>query len=167
VGESGVHLTAIALQGFSVGLHGFVLFLSIIQGLQATRNARVVFVLYVIENGLNIVLAFALVHRYGIVGLTVALSIAYTVAALFGVAVLLRMRSIRGFGELIAVWLRLGFAGTVAALALWKTLPSITEARNIGFVLQTVGSVLICIGVFVVVNALAARLGGQRREIHR
>ncbi len=167
VGMAGVNLTAAALQGFAVGLPGFALFLSIVQGLQATRNARVVFVLYLVENGLNIVLAFALVNRYGIVGLTTSLSIAYTVAALLGLFVLMRMHALRAPGEVVRVWLRLAMIGAVAALVLWRTLPSIAAPRSVGFFLQTLGALLICAGVFVVLNALATRLGRQGREIHR
>ncbi|WP_276973265.1 murein biosynthesis integral membrane protein MurJ [Ferrimicrobium acidiphilum] len=167
VSLSGVRLTAVALEGFAVGLPGFALFLSIVQGLQATRNARVVFVLYLVENGLNILLAFLLVNRYGIVGLTVSLSAAYTVAALLGLVVLLRMHAIRGLSDMVRVWLRLGVIGAVLAVVLWKTLPSINAHRSFGFLLQTLGALLISAGIFVVLNVLAARLSRQGREIHR
>jgi len=167
VGLSGVHLTAEALQGFAVGLPGFALFLSIVQGLQATRNARVVFMLYVVENGLNIVLAFVLVGHYGVEGLTLALSIAYTVAALLGLVILARMHALRAPGDLLRVWGRLGLLGAIAAVVLWRLLPSIDGPRSLGFVFQTVGSLLIAAGIFVVLNALAARLARQRRELQR
>ncbi len=167
VGLAGVHLTAEALQGFALGLPGFALFLSIIQGLQAARSAKVVFMLYVVENGLNIVLAFALVDRFGIAGLTIALSVAYTVAALLGVLVLRRMHAVRPLGDSFRVWLRLGLIGAVAAVVLSETLPSVDAQRSIGFFLQTLGAVLISTGIFVVLNALAARLGRQRRELQQ
>ena len=46
--------------------------------------------LYLVENGVNIVLAIALVHPLGVRGLALSLSIAYTVAALLALAVFRR-----------------------------------------------------------------------------
>jgi hypothetical protein len=51
------------------------------------QRTRVAFYLYLVENGLNIVLALALVHTLGVRGLALSLSIAYTVSAVLALAV--------------------------------------------------------------------------------
>ncbi len=51
------------------------------------QRTRVAFYLYLVENGLNIVLALLLVGSLGVRGLALSLSIAYSVAALLALAV--------------------------------------------------------------------------------
>jgi putative peptidoglycan lipid II flippase len=72
---------------FALGLPGFCAYLYFVRVLQAMQRTKVAFYLYLVENGLNIVLAIALVHPLGVRGLALSLSIAYTVAALLALAV--------------------------------------------------------------------------------
>ena len=76
-----------ALAMFALGLPGFCTYLYFVRVLQAMQRTKGAFVLYLIENGLNIVLAVLLVHPLGVRGLALAFSIAYTVAALLALAV--------------------------------------------------------------------------------
>ncbi len=79
--------TGAALAMFALGLPGFCAYLYFVRVLQSMQRTRVAFYLYLVENGLNIVLALLLVRPLGVRGLALSLSIAYTVAALlaFGV----------------------------------------------------------------------------------
>ena len=110
------------------------------------RDTRTVFWLYVLENGLNIGVAFALYKKLGVQGLALSYSIAYFVAALVAL-VLLRDRlgniggrailtsSLRAFGMAIVMavviafvvtltgtssgilgWIKLGFAVGIGGL---------------------------------------------------
>jgi putative peptidoglycan lipid II flippase len=79
--------TGAALAMFALGLPGFCAYLYFVRVLQAMQRTKVAFFLYLIENGLNIALALALVHPLGVRGLALSLSIAYTVAALLALAV--------------------------------------------------------------------------------
>jgi putative peptidoglycan lipid II flippase len=79
--------TGAALAMFALGLPGFCAYLYFVRVLQAMQRTKVAFFLYLIENGLNIVLALALVHPLGVRGLALSLSIAYTVAAFLALAV--------------------------------------------------------------------------------
>ena len=79
--------TGAALAMFALGLPGFCAYLYFVRVLQSMQRTRVAFYLYLVENGLNIVLAVALVHPLGVRGLALSLSIAYTVAALLALAV--------------------------------------------------------------------------------
>lgn len=82
--------TAEALRGLAVGLVGFSVFLFVLRGFYANHDTRTPFWLNVVENGLNVVLAFILVGPLGVGGLGVALGISYLVAAVLAVVVLQR-----------------------------------------------------------------------------
>jgi putative peptidoglycan lipid II flippase len=79
--------TGAALAMFALGLPGFCTYLYLVRVLQSMQRTRVAFYLYLVENALNIVLAVVLVHPLGVRGLALALSIAYSVAALLALAV--------------------------------------------------------------------------------
>jgi putative peptidoglycan lipid II flippase len=79
--------TGAALAMFALGLPGFCAYLYFVRVLQSMQRTRVAFYLYLVENGLNIVLALALVHTLGVRGLALSLSIAYTVSAVLAFAV--------------------------------------------------------------------------------
>ncbi len=79
--------TGAALALFALGLPGFCAYLYFVRVLQTMQRTKVAFYLYLVENGLNIVLALALVHPLGVRGLALSLSIAYTVAALLALGV--------------------------------------------------------------------------------
>jgi peptidoglycan biosynthesis protein MviN/MurJ (putative lipid II flippase) len=52
------------------------------------QRTRIAFWLYLVENGINVVLAIALVHSLGVRGLAISLSVAYSAAAVLGLLVL-------------------------------------------------------------------------------
>jgi putative peptidoglycan lipid II flippase len=79
--------TGSALAMFALGLPGFCAYLYFVRVLQAMQRTKVAFFLYLVENGLNVVLALALVHPLGVRGLALSLSIAYSVSALLALAV--------------------------------------------------------------------------------
>jgi putative peptidoglycan lipid II flippase len=74
--------TGAALAMFALGLPGFCAYLYFVRVLQSMQRTKFAFYLYLVENGLNIVLALLLVHPLGVRGLALSLSIAYTVSAL-------------------------------------------------------------------------------------
>ncbi|MGC2485787.1 MAG: lipid II flippase MurJ [Acidimicrobiales bacterium] len=71
----------------TAGLPGFTIFQLCVRGLQSMQRARDVFLLYVLNNGLTIVLCIVL-GRHSEVGLMAAISIGYAVAAVASLAVL-------------------------------------------------------------------------------
>ncbi|HXQ59993.1 MAG TPA: murein biosynthesis integral membrane protein MurJ, partial [Acidimicrobiales bacterium] len=79
--------TATALALLALGLPGFCVFLYAVGVLQSVQDLRSAFWLYVIENGINIVAAVALVGPLGVVrGIALSISIAYTVSAVAALA---------------------------------------------------------------------------------
>jgi putative peptidoglycan lipid II flippase len=79
-------LTAQALAMLALGLPGFCVFLYAIRVLQSVQDLRPAFWLYAFENGVNIVLAVALAGHFGVRGIALSISAAYTVAALVALA---------------------------------------------------------------------------------
>jgi putative peptidoglycan lipid II flippase len=82
------HLTASVLALFALGLPGFCVFFLATRTFQAMQDTRTAFVLYVLENGLNILVAVLLYQPLGVRGLALSYSIAYTIAAVAALAVL-------------------------------------------------------------------------------
>jgi putative peptidoglycan lipid II flippase len=74
----------------AIGLPGFSAFLYMVRGFQAMQNAKTVFYLYLFENGVNVVTAFPLHAAFGVNGLAISQSLAYSVAAVVALLVLRR-----------------------------------------------------------------------------
>lgn len=74
-------LTGTLLVLFSLGLVGYSVYLYALRCFYAQKNTRTPFFINLVENAINIVLAFALIGRWGAEGLVVAFSLAYSVAA--------------------------------------------------------------------------------------
>ena len=85
IGHPGsTNTTAVALAMLSLGLPGFCAFLYVVRVLQSTQDLRSAFWLYMVENGVNVVLALALFRPLGVRGIMLSISIAYTLAAIAG-----------------------------------------------------------------------------------
>lgn len=80
--------TAQALAMLALGLPGFCVFLYAVRVLQSVQDLRSAFWLYAFENGVNIVLAVALAGHFGVRGIALSISIAYTLAAVVALAYL-------------------------------------------------------------------------------
>jgi putative peptidoglycan lipid II flippase len=93
--EQAAITTSRALAGFSIGLVGFSVYLFVLRAFYAHQDTRTPFVINVFQNLLNIVLAVALVERHGVLGLSLAFSLSYLVAALWALSVL--STKLRGF----------------------------------------------------------------------
>ena len=90
-GQESAHaadVTSSVLVLFAVGLPGYCVFFLATRTFQALQDTRSAFVMYVIENGLNVLAAFLLYKPLGVRGLALSYSIAYSVAAVISVIVL-------------------------------------------------------------------------------
>jgi len=155
--------TGATLAMFSLGLPGFCTFLYVVRVLQAMQRVRVAFWLYLVENGVNVAMAVALVHPLGIRGLALALSAAYSVAALGGVATLRRwlgpLASSRSWAPL-----RRGLLATAAMAAVVLVVENLSGATSgVGLFVRVVASVAAGIATYCAVAiGLAARAGRAR-----
>jgi putative peptidoglycan lipid II flippase len=158
----GANLTAQALAAFALGLPGFAAFLSINQALQATRQARSVFLLYALENSLNIALAFVLVRSLGIFGLALSFSIAYSVGALVGLWELRRQGIRVALRKMGRSWTNSLLASIAAGLFAYPIVTASTNHR--GLVLFGFGiaaTIAAALGFFAI-TAIGSRLKSQR-----
>jgi putative peptidoglycan lipid II flippase len=116
---SDAELTAAVLANFAVGLVGFSIYLFALRGFYALRDTRTPFWLNLAANVLKVVLAVALVGRYGVRGLAFAYAAAYTVgavAALFSLGH--RIGGVDG-RRLTGSLGRLALASAVMGVAVW------------------------------------------------
>jgi putative peptidoglycan lipid II flippase len=156
--------TGAALAMFALGLPGFCSYLYIVRVLQSMQRTRLAFYLYLVENAINIVLAVVLVHTLGVRGLALSLSVAYTVGALLGLALLRRWFGRLGSAAIWAPLRRVGVA-TVAMGVVVLVVSNLSGATHGSeLLLRVVGSVvagLIAYGAGAVL--LGGRGGGGRR----
>ncbi len=81
--RTGLGGTGALLVAMATGLPGFTAYLFLVSSWQATRNARQVFWIYALKNGLNLAMAFILAIPLGVEGLGIALSVSYTTGAVY------------------------------------------------------------------------------------
>lgn len=153
---SGASLTASLLAMLALGLPGYCCFLLAIRALQAMRDTRTAFFLYLFENGLNIVLAFVLTAAIGARGLALSLSIAYSAAA---VAALVVVRSKMGGlgGRVVGRFVGRSFGlSVVMAIAVAAVTAAVGATSGIGLVER----VVVGVATGLVVYAGGASLAG-------
>jgi putative peptidoglycan lipid II flippase len=111
--------TSRALAGFALGLFGFSIYLFVLRGFFAHQDTRTPFVINLFECALNIVLAFVLVGRYGILGLGLAFAISYVVAAAWSLQVLSYKVPTFPVGTIFRGLLPMVVAGVLAGEVMW------------------------------------------------
>jgi putative peptidoglycan lipid II flippase len=161
--------TGAALALFAVGLPGFCVYLYVIRALQTMQRTKVAFYLYLIENAINVALAVVLVHPLGVRGLALSLSVAYSVGALIGLAVLRRWFGSLGTRSTWAPLRRVGLA-SVAMGATVLVVSNISGAMHgVALLLRVLGSVVAGLAVYGAVAVLLGRREqlrhGRRRRV--
>lgn len=118
-GQESAHaadVTSAVLALFAIGLPGYCLFFLATRTFQALQDTRAAFVMYVIENGLNVLVAFLLYKPLGVRGLALAYSIAYSIAAVIAVFVLRERLGTIGGRVLVRSTARFAVLSAVMAL---------------------------------------------------
>ncbi|MCU1393130.1 MAG: hypothetical protein JWM34_1558 [Ilumatobacteraceae bacterium] len=143
--------TSRALGGFAVGLVGFSIYLFVLRAFYAHHDARTPFVINLFENAINIILAFVLIGRYGVLGLALSFGIAYLVSAAF--ALLILSYKVSGF-ELrslyTSLW-RMLLAGVVMAEVVWCVARVVGTNSGTGAIARTLAGTVIGTAVYVAV----------------
>jgi putative peptidoglycan lipid II flippase len=155
VGATGQTGTALAM--FSLGLPAFCTFLYIVRVLQAMQRTRVAFWLYLVENGVNIVLGLALVRPLGVAGLALSLSIAYTVAAVLGVGVLRGWLGDLGGARVWAPLRRVGVASAIMAVVVLLVANVSSAESGVGLLLRVGAAVAVGIVVYLAAITVLGR----------
>jgi putative peptidoglycan lipid II flippase len=141
--------TARALMGFSLGLVGFSVFLFTLRGFYAHEDTRTPFVLNLIENGLNIVLAVVFVRHFGVLGLGLAFAIAYLLGAVLALVVLeMKVREFEA-KAMIRSLLPMLLAAVVSAQIAWFVGRTIGATAGIGAFARSVATYAVGIGAYL------------------
>ena len=143
-------LTADVLANFAVGLLGFSLYLFVLRGFYALHDTRTPFVLNLVENGINVVLAFVLVDRWGAQGLAFSYSAAYLLAAVAAFAAL-RGRAGRLEGRRLAGSTgRVAIATAVMGGLTWIVVHAVGDPTGSGALVRLAAGVVTGVVVFAV-----------------
>ncbi len=157
------------MAGLSVGLVGFSVYLFVLRGFYAHQDTRTPFVLNVGENLLNIVFAFVLVGRWGVLGLGLAYAFAYLLSAVWALTVL--RDKVRGFSlrpMLASLW-RMLLAAVLMAEAVWLVTRQAEGTTGWDAVVQLLigGGAGIAVYAGVLVALRAPELEWVRRRLRR
>jgi putative peptidoglycan lipid II flippase len=142
-------VTSRALGGFALGLVGFSIYLFVIRVFYAHQDARTPFVINVVENIINIVLALLLVNRWGLLGLGAAFAVAYLVSALWAMQIV--SYKVPGFElkPMLSGLYRMALASLVMAEAVWAISQLVGANAGGGAVLRVVVGTVVGAGVYV------------------
>jgi putative peptidoglycan lipid II flippase len=158
-GSTDADVTARTLTCLALGLPGFSAFLFLTRVWQSMQDTRMTFLLYVVENAVNIILAVLLFPRFGAPGLGAAYGAAYTIAAALALVVLSRWLPAgwsRGTGAFAA---RLAAATAALAVAVTATLAAVGAALPPGSTRAALQIALAVPAGAAALFATAARLG--------
>lgn len=165
--SSGAQLTASLLALLALGLPGYCAYLLAIRAFQAMRDTKTPFMLYLLENGLNVGLAFAFRTSLEAKSLALSLTIAYTVAA---VAALFALRiRVGGLGG----WavgryaLRTLLCSVVMAFAVAVALAGVGSDHGAGLLVRVVAGVVAGVVAFGAAAGLAATASGWQTSTKR
>ncbi len=147
--------TAHALAMLALGLPGFCAFLYAVRVLQAIQDTRSAFWLYLLENLLNIVGAVILAGLLGLEGITLSISIAYTIAAIVAFA---HLRS-KGHGLDLSYVARPALRVVVATAALVVVAAVTSNLSGSQSALGLLGRVLLGVAGGAAAYALVATAG--------
>ena len=143
-----------ALAGLALGLGAFSIYLFVLRGFYAHKDTKTPFKINVVENLINIVLAFVLVDRYGVLGLGLAFAIAYVMSSLWAMQVL--SYKVPGFAvaPVLVSIARMILAAVLMAEAVWLVTQSVGGNSGADAVLRLLAGGTI--GVAVYAGALIA-----------
>lgn len=158
-----------ALAGLALGLGAFSIYLFVLRGFYAHKDTKTPFKINVVENAINIVLAFVLVDRYGVLGLGLAFALAYVVSSLWAMQVL--SYKVPGFTvrPLLASIARMILAGVLMAEAVWIVTQQVGGNAGVEAVVRLVVGAAVGAAVYggVLYALRAPELDAVRRRFSR
>lgn len=101
------------IAAFAIGLPGFSTYLYALRGFYAMKNTKIPFVINCGENAINIATAIVFARWWGVVGLALSFSLAYTVSAAVAIAVLVRRSPGFEWAALAGTWAKLLLAAGI------------------------------------------------------
>ncbi|MBV8959942.1 MAG: murein biosynthesis integral membrane protein MurJ [Actinobacteria bacterium] len=142
------HTTAAVLAVMATGLPAFSIFLLLMRAYQSMQDTRTVFWLYLVENGVNVVLALALYPSMRVNGLALSFSLAYVAGTL--VALVHLRRRIGGVDgrRLVRSLARITVASTAMAAATLAVSHVVGGSEGLRLLIRVGLSVAVGLGVY-------------------
>ncbi|MGI8663776.1 MAG: murein biosynthesis integral membrane protein MurJ [Acidimicrobiales bacterium] len=140
--------TAQTLAWFAAGLVFFSLYLFALRGFYALHDTKTPFLINLGENALNIVLAFALVGRYGVPGLAAAYSVSYLVACVVALGALRHRAGGLGGRALLAPIARMVAGGVAMGAVIVGVGHTIGGSTGVGGIVRISVSVVLGAAVY-------------------
>jgi putative peptidoglycan lipid II flippase len=156
-----------ALAGLALGLGAFSIYMFVLRGFYAHKDTKTAFKINVVENLINIVLAFALVGRYGVLGLGMAFALAYAISSVWAMQVLsykVPGFSVRSTLTSIAPML---LAALLMAEAVWLVTQHVGGNTGVDALIRLVVGAVVGVSVYagVLVALGAPELDALRRRL--
>ena len=158
-------VTAHALAAFAVGMPFLAGYLYLMRGFYAHDDTRTPFIVNLVENGINIVVAVALVGRFGVPGLAWSFTAAYALAGSLALRALdWKVRGV-GLRPLLASLVRIAVPAVVCGEAAWLASRVVGSDEGLGALARLVVGTAVGAGVYVagLVFVRAPELGELRR----
>ncbi len=135
--------------GLALGLGAFSIYLFVLRGFYAHKDAKTPFKINLVENLVNIVLAFVLVDRYGVLGLGLAFALAYVVSSIWAMQVL--SYKVPGFPvrSILGSIARMLIAATLMAEVVWLVTQQVGGNAGVDALVRVVVGALIGLGVYL------------------
>jgi len=140
--SSQADVTSGTLAAFAVGMFTLSAYLFILRGFYAHNDTRTPFVLNVVENGLNVIVALVLVVPLGVPGLAWSFTVAYFVAAALALYVLtVKVRGVDA-RAIVASLGRIAIAAVVTGEVTWLVSRTVGGDTGAGALLRVVVGVI-------------------------
>jgi len=143
-----VALTGDVLVAFAFGLLGFSVYLFALRGFYSLKDTRTPFLLNVLENGTNVVVALLVVDHHGAQGLAGAYSLAYAVAAVAALAALSRRVGGLDLRASLPTLVRIVVATALMAAAVRAVILVVGGAGGIGALFRIAAGTSVGIAVY-------------------
>jgi putative peptidoglycan lipid II flippase len=141
-----VKSTSEVLVALSPGLLGFSVYIFALRGFYAHKDTKTPFLLHLGVNVVHVLIAIPLVAAFGVVGLGVAYTVAYSAGALVALGALNRRVGDLGLGRCVSPIFRMACASVACGLAAW----SVAAVLQVDPFLQLAIAVPLGAGVYVV-----------------
>ena len=138
------HLIGSNLAMFGLGLLGYSVYMYTLRGFYARRDTRTPFFLNLVENGINIALAFVLEPWLHVPGLALSYAIAYTLAAVLALYALRRRVGRLDARRTIGTMVRIG----VACLVMAGVVAALIRVMGGPYIVQTAAGIIVGAAVF-------------------
>ena len=157
-----------ALAGLALGLGAFSVYMFLLRGFYAHKDTKTPFKINVVENLINIVLAFVLVDRYGVLGLGLAFALAYVVSSLWAMQIL--SYKVPGFsvGSTLRSLAPMVLAAALMAEAVWLVTQRVGGNTGADAVVRLIVGGVVGAAVYLGVLMLlqVPELDAVRRRLH-